>query len=75
MTSQTTSRSRSAITWILGVLLGVIFLGIGIRQANRNYGNHSILQRDWLGTMVSAMLQARLDTTGGTAHPCPTMDL
>jgi putative oxidoreductase len=32
MTSQTTGKARSIITWILRILLGVTFLGIGVEK-------------------------------------------
>ncbi len=38
MTSQTTGKARVIITWILRVLLGVIFLGIGIEKLTGTMG-------------------------------------
>ncbi len=38
MTSQTTGKTRLTITWILRVLLGVIFLGIGIEKLTGTMG-------------------------------------
>lgn len=38
MTSQTTGKARLIITWILRVLLGVIFLGIGIEKLTGTMG-------------------------------------
>ncbi len=38
MTSQSTSKTRLIITWILRVLLGVIFLGIGIEKLTGTMG-------------------------------------
>ena len=39
MTSQSTSKTRLIITWILRVLLGVIFLGIGIEKLTGTVGS------------------------------------
>jgi putative oxidoreductase len=38
MTSQTTGKARLIITWILRVLLGVTFLGIGIEKLTGTMG-------------------------------------
>jgi putative oxidoreductase len=38
MSSQTTGRARLILTWILRVLLGVIFLGIGIEKLTGTMG-------------------------------------
>lgn len=38
MTSQTTSKARLIVTWILRVLLGVMFLGIGIEKLTGTMG-------------------------------------
>jgi putative oxidoreductase len=38
MTSQSTSKTRLIITWILRVLLGIIFLGIGIEKLTGTMG-------------------------------------
>jgi uncharacterized membrane protein YphA (DoxX/SURF4 family) len=38
MTSQTTGKMRSIVTWILRILLGITFLGIGIEKLTGTMG-------------------------------------